>query len=100
MKIRLTFEFTKNERLALSHQMGDKKPANRNRLENWVRASIYGDMSEVVHDYENNKLDDPICPECEHHASDHKPQEDGGTCGAPLNGSKRCDCRSRLVLKR
>ncbi len=39
---------------------------------------------------------DPVCPSCRHAASDHRPQIDGGTCGAPVDFG-RCECYYRFT---
>lgn len=60
MKIRMTFEFDARCRLALAHRVGDRRPATREDVENWITTVIDTTLQQITAEY-----DERSCEACE-----------------------------------
>ncbi len=52
MKVRITVEFTRHERLALAYQHGQTKPADHATLAIWMESTIEATFSDVISEYD------------------------------------------------
>jgi len=50
MKINLTFDFSDEDRRAISHRYGEKKPASRSDIETTIRSAVDASMADFKDD--------------------------------------------------
>lgn len=55
MKVRVTFDFDTQERLALAARTGGTKPASYSNLVNFVESCARATLAEVVNEYEKEQ---------------------------------------------